>query len=221
MSVGHNDDLARAIALQGHFRCVGIQHDLQQYPTGIGYAVGEILDIVGTEEIVASVAQAVGDACARYVERVGRIACPRGKIRIAESERVDHAVERRRVGQQGDHFHRIGRTWSDSISDLGFPGVATLDKLIARRASEIAIIVQDLVDHLHAHFGTHVRHKHGLGHKFLIKPVLQTRLGVAPVVVDPQSEGKRIVPPEQLPVVVRGNVDSRFDRTFDSGRQAY
>ena len=181
--------------------------------------VGQIFDEFGLEEIISLVAHGVGDGHAHGAERVGAVAAAGTQIAAAHGHRVDEMVQPAGVGQQLDGVDEIFRAGGHAVEHFGFLLVFALDEAVGGFPREISVVGQDLVDHMHAHFGPDVADKHRLADELLVEPVAESRRRIAPVVVDPQPQRKRIAQVGRIEAVVGLDIDGRKHGVGEAGRR--
>lgn len=160
--------IAREVTLQQDSRRIFGHLQTEVDLHGVGYGVGQIFDEFRTEKVVAAVAQRVGDTCADHTQRVGGVALAAHQIRILCRQRVDQMIQMARVGQQLDGVETVGRSGGDGVCDFGFPGVLLVENLVAGAAAEVAVVVENFVEHAGAQVGAHVADEHRLGHELFV-----------------------------------------------------
>ena len=123
------------------------------------------------------------------------------------------------IGEQLDGVEQIARTGLNAVEYLRFLGILfIIYEFVRSGVTEIAGVVKLGLDHFGTQLWTHIAHQHRLLGQLLVNPVFKPLLGIGPVVVDPQSERKRIAPFQSLYIVVGRHIDSRLDLCLDTAR---
>ena len=203
------NDVVGAVA---HHRIVGNIVGLDQTHvnhTLVLHAVGKILDKLRTEEIVALVADGIGDVNAHGTQRIQTIAASRLQITVGTCQRIHHhhkrvlAVDILHIadGVRRIHVHIIG--------NLSLLRVLLGMNLVTGRRSEVTVVAQDCVDHIDTGIGIDTPDEHGFCGKVLVEPALETGGILVDVVVNHQAKGKRRAVIGRIQGVVGLDIDGR------------
>ena len=157
--------MACAPALEGKLGSVVGNGQPQGYAAGVHHAVGQIFYVFGAEVVVAAVAQRVGDARACHAQRVGAVALRAAQVGVACGHGVDEVVEVAGVGEQLHGVDGVGLARGHGVAYGRFLGILGMYELVGSMAAKIAVVVEKIVEHVHAHLRANVADEHRLLHE--------------------------------------------------------
>ena len=131
-------------------------------------AVGQILDVFGSEEIVATVAHGIGDIDAHGIQRIQTIAAAGLQVAVLPCQRVQQLQQRLSPTDILHIADGVRRIDVDIVGNLGLLGIAGRMQLITCRRSEIAVVVQDGVNHIDTCLRIDTLDENRLGGKMLV-----------------------------------------------------
>ena len=147
-------------------------------------------DIVGSEIIIAHIAQQITQTSTFFVEVVDIELRTRGNGRTSASALKD-AHRAWRETFVIDRINEIRLVHGDMILYLCLQGVMLLRNHFVRYiATEIAIITQDILSRLRTDAGIDTRYEYGVSSKMVEDPFAQALLALDERVVNPQTYGE-------------------------------
>lgn len=181
----------RAVGAQHLGRGGGLQLQADVGPASAHGRVGQELEVLRPEIVVAPVAEDAGDAVALPGERVEVVLCS-GAERGGGPQAVDQRGETPRSGRVFDRAVAVGRGDAQRVVHFGLEPPLAVTELVRDFGAEVAVVGERLFGDLGAQVGADLRDEHGLLGQPLVEPVFEAPLpGCVEVVVGPQPDGQR------------------------------
>lgn len=203
---------AHAVGFERRGGHVGLEHEPQIDTPRRKGRVGEVFEVLGTEVVVAAVAQLRGDAAALLRERIEVVLRPGTQQRRC-LQAVEERAERPLGLRIGDPRIGIGRRDVQRVVHAGLAAVLAVAEAACGLRAEMAVVLERLHRHAGPQLGLHGRQQHGLLGQPLVEPVAESLFArrIA-IVVGPQSDRKRGAQVGTVEGVVRRHVEGLAGR---------
>ena len=200
------------VLAKGLGRSSGPKPEPQGHLPGCEGRIGQILQIIGPEVVIAPVPQHVGNPPLFEGQRIEVVLRPftqkRSGVQAVEKRGqrpVDRRIRYAGVVPRRRHAQRIVHTRLAAP----FP----VQQRIRRPGAEVAVILKRLHGHLRPQRGLHLRDQHGLLGQPAVEPVFESALlrGVQ-IVVGPKTDRQRRPEPGRIERIVRRHRKRRAGR---------